>query len=178
MNIRILVKTRCGLGVTSLPLTHQVSVRSRSGHFPGWGFFRGFPSTVSQMSGNLGTFVSGYHMAIIYHPNHISSVYERQRCLAIAVVRDCRWITNNNTSSPLWARRQHARLSRSGPGFDPRSGQVSWVKFFRGFSSPVSQMLGSFRPQGPRISFGHHYHHHSSFITGANDLRCWRALKP
>ena len=34
-------------------------------------------------------------------------------------------------------------------------------------------------PQGPRISFGHHYHHHhSSFITGANDLRCWRALKP
>ena len=26
---------------------------------------------------------------------------------------------------PLWARPQHARLSRSGPGFDPRSGQVS-----------------------------------------------------
>ena len=36
---------------------------------------------------------------------------------------------------PLWARWQHARLSRSGPGFDPRSGQVSWVRFFRGFSS-------------------------------------------
>ena len=30
---------------------------------------------------------------------------------------------------PLWVRRQHARLSRSGPGFDPRSGQVSWVRF-------------------------------------------------
>ena len=43
---------------------------------------------------------------------------------------------------------------------------------FRGFSSPVRQMSGSFRPQDPRISFGHHYHHYSSFITGANDLRC------
>ena len=52
------------------------------------------------------------------------------------------------------------------------SGQVSWVRFFRGFSSPVRQMSGSFRPQDPRISFGHHYHHHLSFITGANDLRC------
>ena len=31
--------------------------------------------------------------------------------------------------------------------------------------------------QGPRISFGHHYHPYS-FITGTNDLRCWRALKP
>ena len=35
------------------------------------------------------------------------------------------------------SRRQHARLSRSGPGVDPRSGQVSWVRFLRGFSSPV-----------------------------------------
>ena len=59
-----------------------------------------------------------------------------------------------------------------------RSGQVSCVRFFRDFSSPVRQMLGSFRPQGPRISFGHHYHHQSSFIMGANDLRCWSALKP
>ena len=32
------------------------------------------------------------------------------------------------------------------PGLDPRSGQVSWVRFFRGFSSPVRQMSGSFRP--------------------------------
>ena len=43
---------------------------------------------------------------------------------------------------------------------------------FRSFSSPVRQMSGSFRPQGPRISFGHHYHHQSSFITDANNLRC------
>ena len=53
---------------------------------------------------------------------------------------------------PLWARQQHARLSRSRPGFDPRSGQVSWVRCFRGFSSPVRQMSGSFRlPRSPNI---------------------------
>ena len=33
------------------------------------------------------------------------------------------------------------------PGFDPRSGQVPWVRFFRGFSSPVKQMSGIFRPR-------------------------------
>ena len=31
--------------------------------------------------------------------------------------------------------------------FDPRSGQVSWVRFSRGFSSPLRQMSGSFRPE-------------------------------
>ena len=79
---------------------------------------------------------------------------------------------------PLWARRQHARLSRSGPGFNPRLGQVSWVRFFWGFSSPVRQMSGSFRPPKsqniiwPSLS--------SSLIIhyGVNDLRCWCALKP
>ena len=70
----------------------------------------------------------------------------------------------------------HARLSRSGSGFDPWSGQVSWVRFFRGFSSPVRQIREALGPHGPRISFGHHYHPYS-FITGANDLRCWSALK-
>ena len=55
-------------------------------------------------------------------------------------------------SPPLWARRQHARLSRSGSGFEPRSGQVSWGRFFRGLSSPVRQMSGSFRPpRSPNI---------------------------
>ena len=44
------------------------------------------------------------------------------------------------------------------PGLVPRSGQVSWVSFFRGFSSPIRQMSGSFRPQGPRISSDHHNH--------------------
>ena len=41
----------------------------------------------------------------------------------------------------------HLRHLASRPWFDPRSGQVSWVKFFRGFSSPVKQMSGSFRPR-------------------------------
>ena len=42
--------------------------------------------------------------------------------------------------------------TRSGPGFDPRSGQVSWVRFFRGFSPPVRQMSGNFRPtRSPNI---------------------------
>ena len=50
-------------------------------------------------------------------------------------------------------------------------GEVFW-----GFSSPVRQMSGSFRPPRslniiwPSLS--------SSFITGTNDLNCWRAQKP
>ena len=44
------------------------------------------------------------------------------------------------------------RLSRSGAGLDPRSGQVSWVRFFRGFSSLVIQMSGNFKlPRSPNI---------------------------
>ena len=33
------------------------------------------------------------------------------------------------TSPPLWNKGYHACLSLSGPGFDPRSGQVSWLRF-------------------------------------------------
>ena len=44
------------------------------------------------------------------------------------------------------------RVTSLGPGFDPRSGQVSWVRVFRGFSSLVRQMSGSFRsPRSPNI---------------------------
>ena len=33
-----------------------------------------------------------------------------------------------------------------------RTGQVSWVRFFRGFSSPIRQMSGNFRPtRSPNI---------------------------
>ena len=73
---------------------------------------------------------------------------------------------------PLWDRWQHARLSRSGPGFEPWSGQVSWVRFFRGFSSPVRQMSGSFRSlRSPNIIWPSLP---SSIIihTDANDLSC------
>ena len=73
-----------------------------------------------------------------------------------------------------WDKQQHARLSRSRPKFDPRPGQVSWVRFFRDFSSPVRQMSGSIRPpRSPNIIWPS-----LSSITGANDLGCWRALKP
>ena len=64
-----------------------------------------------------------------------------------------------------------------GPGSIPGRDKFPGWGFFRFFSSPVRQMSGSFRRQGPRISFGHH-NHALSFITGANDLRCWRALQP
>ena len=33
-----------------------------------------------------------------------------------------------------------------GPEFDPRSGQISWLRFFPGFFSPVRQMSRSFMP--------------------------------
>ena len=46
---------------------------------------------------------------------------------------------------------------------------------FRGFSSPVRQMLGSFRPpRSPNIIWQSLF---SSFIMGTNDLICWRTLK-
>ena len=49
------------------------------------------------------------------------------------------------------------------------------MRFFRGFSSPVRQMSGSFMPpRSPNIIWPSL----SSFITGANDLRCCCALKP
>ena len=62
---------------------------------------------------------------------------------------------------------QRARIrSLVGTGF--------MVWFFWGFPSPVRQMSGSFRP--PKVP-EHHLAiiiitHQSSFITGANDLRC------
>ena len=89
------------------------------------------------------------------------------------------WVSFTNICCPpLWDRRLHACLSCSRPGFDPRSGQVSWVRRFSGFFLICKTNVRKLGPQGLRISFSHHYHHHSSFITGANDLRCWRALKP
>ena len=56
---------------------------------------------------------------------------------------------------PLWSKWLHARLTRSGPGFDPRSGHVSWVRFFRGFSSPVRQMSGNLNIIWPSSSSFH-----------------------
>ena len=65
----------------------------------------------------------------------------------------------------------------AGPGSIPGRDKFPGWSFFRGFSSPVRQMSGSFRPpRSPNIiwpslsSLIIHYWRH-------NDLRCWRALK-
>ena len=42
---------------------------------------------------------------------------------------------------------------------------------FSGFFLTCKSNVEILGPQGPRISFGHHYHPYS-FITGVNDLRC------
>ena len=66
----------------------------------------------------------------------------------------------------------HAAGLGSIPGRDMFPG---WGFFgvFPHLSDKCWEALG---PQGPRISFGHHYRHHTQFIMGTNDLRCWRAL--
>ena len=66
----------------------------------------------------------------------------------------------------------------AGPGSIPGRDKFPGWGFSRGFSSPVRQTSGSFRPpRSPNIiwpslsSIIIHYGRH-------NDLRCWRALKP
>ena len=62
------------------------------------------------------------------------------------IVFKSNWVLRSPIDQP------QVHLSRSGSRFDPRLGQVSWVRFFRGFSSPVKQILGSFRPpRSPNI---------------------------
>ena len=51
-----------------------------------------------------------------------------------------------------WSTAVEQAVARSRPGLEPLSGQVSWVWFFRGFSSPVRQISESFRPsRSPNI---------------------------
>ena len=68
-------------------------------------------------------------------------------------------------------------FSLSGPGFDLRSGQFSWLRLFRSFSSTKRQMSGKRRPHlSPDITA--HHNQQKSFITVANNPICRRALKP
>ena len=69
----------------------------------------------------------------------------------------------------------HRCLSPNWPGFDPRSGQFSWLRFFQGFFSTVRQMLGKLRPHTSPNRICQHYH--KKCHTGINDLCCRRALK-
>ena len=84
---------------------------------------------------------------------------------------------NNKVSSGSIQGHHHQKNNKKSKAIDTSAGKVMLMFFF---DQDDPQMSGRFRPQGPRISFGHHYHHHhqSSFIMGANDLRCWCALKP
>ena len=79
-----------------------------------------------------------------------SAVYHLQFYICLTAPKRPEILENRNLNflckcPALWTRQQHARLSRSGPRFDPRFGQVSWVRFFRGISSSVRQMSGSVR---------------------------------
>ena len=65
----------------------------------------------------------------------------------------------------------------AGPGSIPGRDKFPGWGFFGIFPHLYDKCREALGPQGPQISFGHHYHPYS-FITGANDLRCWRALKP
>ena len=78
---------------------------------------------------------------------------------------------------PLWSRFNIVACHLAGSDLIP--GRVSFpgCDFFQGFSSAVRQMTGSFRPPWSPNIIWPSYHRQSSFIMGANDLRCWRALK-
>ena len=65
----------------------------------------------------------------------------------------------------------------AGPGSIPGRDKFPGWGFYGDFPHLYDKCREALGPQGPGISFGHHYHHKSSFTTGANDLRCWRALK-
>ena len=43
--------------------------------------------------------------------------------------------------------------SSRGPGFDPRSGQASWMEFLWEFSSPIRQTLETLGQNNPRTPF-------------------------
>ena len=65
----------------------------------------------------------------------------------------------------------------AGPGSIPGRDMFPGWGFSGVFPHLYDKCREALGPQGPRISFGHH-DHQSPFITDANDLRCWRALKP
>ena len=139
------------------------------------GVFAFFKSTHSMQS----TLQANKHVYI-----HNLEVDQNLHNNARTTKKTMHWCSLINTDShpPLWARRQHACLSCSGPRFDPQLGQVSWVRFFQGFSSPVRQMSGSFRPpRSPNIiwpSFSssliiHYRHEWTEMLMPPKTLKIW-----
>ena len=76
---------------------------------------------------------------------------------------------------PLWSRGKIIASHLAGSGSIPDRVSFPGWGFLRGFSSTIRQMSGKLRPQPSPDIIGHH-NHQKSFHTGANDLRCWRAL--
>ena len=75
--------------------------------------------------------------------------------------------------TPLWPRDDTVASHLAGPGSIPgRINFPDWV-FSGVFLQPLDKCREKLRPQPSPFIFGHQ----KSFITGANDLRCWRALK-
>ncbi|PSN32718.1 hypothetical protein C0J52_27617 [Blattella germanica] len=65
------------------------------------------------------------------------------------------------------------RLSRSGPGFDSRSGQVSWVRFSGVFPHPKNKCQEPLDPNGPQTSSSHHIHlHHIGLVSVDYECGC------
>ena len=86
---------------------------------------------------------------VLFQDNKFQLFYRMRKCIYHKLIQiigpTILWLYIYG-GPPLWAWRLLACLSCSGPGFYPRSGLVSWVRFFRGFPSPVRQMPGSFKP--------------------------------
>ena len=100
-NIHILIPFdyRCCLGVTSLFLMQWARVRSPVGSISWLRFFRGFPSTVRQMSGNL-----GYIRPRLSYGLHISSkpYIIRLRTASVSDHSCSTWQSLSNKQQPIF----------------------------------------------------------------------------
>ena len=67
----------------------------------------------------------------------------------------------------------------AGPGSFPGRDKFPRWGFFRFFFLTCKTNVGKLEaPKVPEYHLAIKYHYQPSLITGANDLRCWRALKP
>ena len=81
-------------------------VRSRSGQFPGWGFFHGFPSTVRQLSGNVDyirpRLSYGHCISYIIFEKY-KSHFQSQWCNSILLIQSHSYIRRGNRRLSLAA---------------------------------------------------------------------------
>ena len=120
---------------------------------------------LSKCESSVMNFYLRYALCIqkLYHRPHFIVDGNWNKSLHLQLQQRC-YCENLGNSASAWVMQyqysyhKHAVSTAMGqatacaPGFDPRSGQVSWVSFFRGFFSRVKQMTGSFRPpRSPNI---------------------------